>query len=87
MRRSLVGDGPDGEGALWFIFRQDLNDALLRRVTDDRGVGEPIKVVYGSRVVGIDPEAGIVDFADGTSIESDLVIGRFTNREIQPPLN
>ncbi|KAL1865519.1 hypothetical protein Daus18300_007164 [Diaporthe australafricana] len=74
MSRSLVGDGPDGEGALWFIFRQDLKDALLRRVTDEKGVGEPINVVYGSRVVGIDPEAGIVDFADGTSIESDLVI-------------
>lgn len=75
MSRSLVGEGPDGEGALWFIFRQDLKDALLRRVTDEKGAGRPVKVVYGSRVVGVDPEAGIVDFADGTSVESDLVIG------------
>ena len=73
--RSLVGDGPDGEGALWLIFRQDLRDALLRAVGDEKGVGQPVKVVYGSRVVGVDPEAGVVDFADGTSVESDLVIG------------
>lgn len=76
MSRSLVGDGPDGEGALWFIFRQDLKDALLRRVTEESGVGKPIKVVYGSRVVRVDPEAGVVDFADGTSVASDLVIGK-----------
>lgn len=73
--RSLLGDGPDGEGAVWLIFRQDLRDALLRRVGDEKGVGQPVKMVYGSRVVGVDPEAGVVDFADGTSVESDLVIG------------
>lgn len=73
--RSLVGDGPDGEGALWLIFRQDLRDALLRRVRDEKGVGQPVKVVYGSRVVAVDPEAGVLDFADGTSVESDLIIG------------
>lgn len=73
--RSLVGDGPDGEGAVWFIFRQDLRDALLRMVGDEKGVGQPVKVVYGSRVVGVDPEAGVLDFADGTSVESDLIIG------------
>lgn len=73
--RSLEGDGPDGEGALWLIFRQDLRAALLRRVEDEKGVGQPVKVVYGSRVVGVDPEAGVLDFADGTSVESDLIIG------------
>ncbi|KAI3399039.1 hypothetical protein diail_7839 [Diaporthe ilicicola] len=73
--KSLVGDGPDGEGALWLIFRQDLRDVLLRRVGDEEGVGQPVKMIYGSRVVGVDPEAGVIDFADGTSAESDLVIG------------
>lgn len=76
MSRSLVGDGPDGEGALWLIFRQDLRDALLRLAVDEKGVGQPVKVVCGSRVVGVDPEAGVLDFADGTSVESDLIIGK-----------
>lgn len=73
--RSLEGDGPDGEGALWLIFRQDLRAALLRRVEDEKGVGQPVKVVYGSRVVGVNPDAGVLDFADGTSGEYDLIIG------------
>lgn len=73
--RSLIGDGPDGEGALWLIFRQDLRDALLRRLGDGKGVEQPVKVLYSSKAVGVDPEAGVIDFADGTSVESDLVIG------------
>lgn len=73
--RSLLGDDPDGEGALWLIFRQDLRDALLRRIGDEIGVEQPVKVAYGSKVVGVDPEAGVIDFADGTSVESDLIIG------------
>lgn len=73
--RSLLGGGTDGEGALWLIFRQDLRDALLRRIGDGKGVEQPVKVVYGSKVVGVDPEAGVIDFADGTSVESDLIIG------------
>lgn len=77
MSRSLVGEGPDGEGSLWFVFRQDLKDALLQRVTAEEGEGEPIKVLYESRVVGVDPEAGIVRFADGTSVETDLIIGEY----------
>lgn len=75
MSRTLVGDGPDGEGALWLMFRQDLRDALLRMVGDEEGVGQPVEMVYGSKVVGVDPEAGIINFADGTSVESDVVIG------------
>lgn len=81
MSRTLVGDGPDGEGAVWLMFRQDLRDALLRRVGDEEGVGQPVEMVYGSKVVGVDPEAGIINFADGTSVESDVVIGELS-REI-----
>ncbi|KAG8163086.1 hypothetical protein KVR01_007564 [Diaporthe batatas] len=72
---SLAGDGPDGEGNVWAIFRQDLRDALLRIVEDVKGDEQPVKVVYQSRVVGLDPEAGLVQFADGTSVKSDLIIG------------
>ncbi|RYP52801.1 hypothetical protein DL769_010607 [Monosporascus sp. CRB-8-3] len=67
--------GPDGEGALWLQFRQDFKNALLSRVTGEKGEGEPIKIMYGSYVVSVDPENGVVEFADGTSVEADLIIG------------
>lgn len=76
MSKSWVGDGPDGDGALWFVFRQDFKDALLRRVIDEGGEGEPIKVLYGSHVVRVDPEAGVVEFADRAAVEADLIIGK-----------
>ncbi|KAJ5383160.1 hypothetical protein N7517_001071 [Penicillium concentricum] len=71
--KSRIGDGGEDSG-MWLVYRQDLKDALLRRVTGD-GDGEAIKVLYGSHVVNVDPEAGIVEFANGTSVEVDLIIG------------
>ncbi|KAJ5511535.1 Monooxygenase FAD-binding [Penicillium expansum] len=75
MSKSQLGRGPDGDGTLWFVFRQDLKDVLLQRVTSEVGEGNPIKVLYGSCIVGVDPEAGVVEFEDGTSIIADLIIG------------
>lgn len=76
MSKSVLPDGPDGEDTHWFVVRQDLKDALLKRVVDEDGSGHhPIKVVCGSRVVGVDAEAGVVTFADGTSVTSELIIG------------
>ncbi|KAF1949165.1 FAD/NAD(P)-binding domain-containing protein [Byssothecium circinans] len=75
MSKSSVGDGPDGDGAMWLVIRQDLKDALLRRVTCREGDGEPIRIVYGSQVVNVDPDAGLVQFDNGTSAEVDLIIG------------
>jgi salicylate hydroxylase len=48
----------------------------LRRVTYGDGDGEAIKILYGCHVVNVDPEAGVVEFADGTSVEADLIIGK-----------
>ena len=76
MSKSRVGDGPDGDGALWFVFRQDFKDALLRRVTGEEGEGKPIRVLYDSHIVGVDAEAGVVKFADGTSVGADLIVGK-----------
>lgn len=73
--RSLVGDGTESGGAIWLVFRQDLRAALLRKAGDEKDGEQPVKMVYGCRVVRIDPEAGVIDFADGTSVESDLIIG------------
>ncbi|KAJ5923855.1 hypothetical protein N7466_008042 [Penicillium verhagenii] len=74
MSTGRVSFRPDGETGFWFVHRQDLKDSLLRRVTSVDGDGEPIHVVYDSHIVEINPELGILKFADGPSIEADLII-------------
>ena len=74
--KTRVDNGQDGDCGLWLIYRQDLKNALLRRVTSRDGDGEAIKILYGCHIVNVDPEAGVVEFADGTSIEADLIIGK-----------
>lgn len=76
MSKAQLGDGPDGDGDLWLVFRQDLKDALFRRVTSGEGKGEPIQVLYGSHIVRVDAEAGRIYFADGTSADVELIIGK-----------
>ncbi|KAJ5302328.1 hypothetical protein N7508_007191 [Penicillium antarcticum] len=73
--KSRVGDEQDGDCGLWLVYRQDLKDALLRRVTSEDEDGEAINVLYGCHIVNVDPEAGVVEFADGSSVEADLIIG------------
>ncbi|KAJ5994559.1 hypothetical protein N7451_010283, partial [Penicillium sp. IBT 35674x] len=75
MSTARVAFRPDGETGFWFVHRQDLKDALLRRVTGFDGEGEPIQVMYDSHIVEIEPELGILRFADGSFIEADLIIG------------
>ncbi|KAJ5645915.1 hypothetical protein N7490_002287 [Penicillium lividum] len=75
MSTGRVASHPDGETGFWFVHRQDLKDALLRRVTGIYGEGEPIQVVYDSHIVEIDPELGILKLVDGHCIEVDLIIG------------
>lgn len=79
MSTGRVAFRPDGETGFWFVHRQDLKDALLRRVTGFDGEGEPIQVVYDSHIVEIEPELGILKFADGSSVEADLIIGKLGN--------
>lgn len=75
MSKSDVSPGPDADGALWFVFRQDLKDALVKKVTSMEGEGEPIKIIQNGHVVKVDPEAGIVELSDGKTIEADLIVG------------
>ncbi|KAJ5937836.1 hypothetical protein N7454_004178 [Penicillium verhagenii] len=75
MSKSRIPVGPDGEPSMWLVYRQDLKDALMRRVTGVDGEGEAIEIVYNSHAVSVDPEAGIIAFADGSFVEADLVIG------------
>ena len=58
-------------------LRQDLKDALLARVMCKDNEGEPIMVVYGSHVVRVEPEEGFVDFANGSRIKADLIVGTY----------
>jgi salicylate hydroxylase len=76
MSKGKVAFPPDGETGFWFVHRQDLKDALLRRVISEDEDGELIQVVYDSHIVEIDPEAGIMKFADRPSVEMDLIIGK-----------
>lgn len=76
MSTGRVAFRPDGETGFWFVHRQDLKDALLRRVSGIDGDGEPVQVVYDSHIVGIEPELGILKFADRPSVEADLIIGK-----------
>ncbi|KAJ6086370.1 hypothetical protein N7486_010651 [Penicillium sp. IBT 16267x] len=73
--KARVGDGQDGDDGLWLVYRQDLKDALLRRVKSEDGEGPPVRVLYDKHVVDVNPEAGVVEFADGTAVEADLIIG------------
>ena len=34
-------------------------------------------VVYGSHVVRVEPEEGFVDFANGSRIKADLIVGTY----------
>jgi salicylate hydroxylase len=74
--KTRIGDGQDEDCGMWLVYRRDLKDALLRRVTCEDGDGEAIKVLYGCHIMHVDPEAGVVEFADGTSVEADLIIGK-----------
>ena len=65
---------PDGETGFWFTHRQDLKDSLQRAATRE-GEGDPAKMVYNARIKEIDAEAGIMKFADGSTVEADLIIG------------
>lgn len=77
MSKSLVGHGPDGDGTLWFVFRQDLKDLLLNKITCQDGKTKPPRVLYGRHIVRVEPEAGTVWFADDTFVTVDLVIGKY----------
>jgi len=66
---------PDAGDAMWYIYRQDFRDVLLRKLVSEEEEGEPIKIFYGSEVTSVYPE-GVVEFADGKSVECDLIIGK-----------
>lgn len=69
--------GPDGDGGMWNMYRQDFKDVLLRKIMSEEGQENPIELLYGIHVVGVDPEIGVVKFADGTSVQTDLIIGEY----------
>lgn len=59
--------------------RADLRDEFLRLATVPSAElsieGEPAKIVFGAEVISIDSDSGTVTLKDGSTYESDLVIG------------
>jgi 2-polyprenyl-6-methoxyphenol hydroxylase-like FAD-dependent oxidoreductase len=55
--------------------RVSLHSELKRLATCDEGVGKPAVPRLRSRVVDVDPKAGVVVLDDGRRIESDVVVG------------
>jgi salicylate hydroxylase len=58
----------------WFVHRQDLKDCLLE-IVQDGFKGNNVDIRYEANVTGVDSQAGLVFFADGTSFHADLIIG------------
>ena len=60
-------------------LRVDVRNELIRLATAssvELGIeGEPAKIVYNVSVKGLDAESGLVELADATKVEADLVVG------------
>jgi salicylate hydroxylase len=78
---SQFGDLASKFGGEWYFqHRADLWDEFRRLATapsEDLGIGgRPATILWGSDVVDVDVESGLVTIADGRQFESDLVVGR-----------
>ncbi|KAF4547647.1 FAD-binding domain-containing protein 67 [Elsinoe fawcettii] len=58
----------------WTVYRKDLKDALHNAATASHR-GRPVTIIHDKEVVQVDPDAGILDFSDGTEAQADLIIG------------
>ena len=54
--------------------RVDLHEPLRDLATSPRGLGKPVEIINGARIVSFDAEAGSVELADGSRLQGDLVI-------------
>lgn len=76
--------------AMLLLKRSDFRAELLRvaaaPASEEDGIrGDPATVVFGTAVVDLDPETASVTLADGTVVQSDVVIGR-NKPSFIPPL-
>lgn len=62
-------------GDRMIYHRMDLHETLKHFATRSEGEGEPAEIRTSSGVDSCDSEAGIVTLKDGTTVQSDLVIG------------
>lgn len=81
LKKVIPIDVAERFGAEWLMtLRSDARDEILRIATADSAevgrTGIPPRVVYNVKVVGIDVDSGVVTFADGSSVEVDLIIGK-----------
>ncbi|KAH8676284.1 hypothetical protein BX600DRAFT_508449 [Xylariales sp. PMI_506] len=57
------------------VHRIALHDKLKERATDPSGPGSCSKLQTSARVMDVDPEAGRLTFADGSTFEAEVIIG------------
>lgn len=71
--------GGEARGDYWLCHRVDVWHELLYLATGDSrelGIeGKPAKMMFGVDVMDVDVDNGEVKLSDGTTLESDLVIG------------
>jgi len=58
----------------WAVHRVDLHSELRKLATWTEGIGRPVEIKLGARVVGLDVETGVVRLEDGMNVAADLVV-------------
>ncbi|KAJ7847713.1 FAD/NAD(P)-binding domain-containing protein [Mycena olivaceomarginata] len=71
--RPLLTSMPDGDSV--FCHRNDLYDELKRLATGESIGGPPAQLLFNSKVVACDAEAGTVTLGNSEIIHADVVIG------------
>lgn len=57
------------------VHRVDYHSELKRVATSESATGMPVKLHLSSKVVGCDPERGLLFLENGHTHEGDLIIG------------
>ncbi|KAJ7833088.1 FAD/NAD(P)-binding domain-containing protein [Mycena olivaceomarginata] len=73
--RPLLTSMPDGVHDSVFCHRNDLYDELKRLATGESIGGPPAQLLFNSKVVACDAEAGTVTLGNSEIIHADVVIG------------
>ncbi|KAL4883528.1 hypothetical protein BJY04DRAFT_216352 [Aspergillus karnatakaensis] len=65
---------PEYGGSRIVYHRRDFHDALKKAAVATDRDGEPVEIRISSRVVGCDPDSGIVHLENGETVEGDIII-------------
>lgn len=69
------------------LKRSDFAEELLRLATApsaELGIGgEPARIVFGKAVVDLDAEEGVITLSDGSTVDADVVVGKYCSFDAQ----